>query len=178
MTEQETYGATSEAQEATPPEPSPEGDGDSLQQQLEVARAAHQRAVADYQNLERRSREERAEVSRVALSSVVSGFLPVLDDLDRAVEAAQVAADGAAWVEGVGLVAQKFRQVLEQHGVREVDALGEPFDPMRHESIGAAPGPDGQIVQVLRRGYTLHDRVIRPAMVMIGNGEESPASST
>lgn len=142
-----------------------------LQQQLEAVRAQHQRAVADYQNLERRSREERTEVGRVALASVVTGFLPVLDDLDRAVEVAQQAADGASWSEGVALVAQKFRQVLEQHGVREVEALGQPFDPNQHESVGAAPGPEGEVVAVLRRGFALHERVVRPAMVMVGNGE-------
>lgn len=145
---------------------------DALREELDAARAAQARAMADYANLQRRSREERAEVSRVALSSVVSGFLPVLDDLDRAVEAAESADHGASWIDGLRLVGQKFRQVLEQHGVTELDAQDQAFDPMRHESIGAVPGPDGQVVQVLRRGYALQDRVIRPAMVMVGNGEE------
>lgn len=170
MTEEELTGTAPETDASAEPEATVE----LLQQQLDAARASQQRAMADYQNLVRRSREERAEVSRVALASVVSGFLPVLDDLDRAAEAG----GDESWVEGVRLVGQKFRQVLEQHGVNEVQTDGEVFDPTRHESVGAAPGPEGRVVQVLRRGYALQDRVIRPAMVLVGNGEEAPGAST
>lgn len=173
MTEQ-PVDAAADAEEATPPRDGAP-DIEDLQQQLEAVRAQHQRAVADYQNLQRRSREERAEVGRVALAGVVVNFLPVLDDLDRAVEAAEQAPEGAPWADGVRLVAQKFRQVLEQHGVREVEADGQPFDPTCHESVGIAPGPEGEVVHVIRRGYALQDRVVRPAMVMVGNGDASPS---
>jgi molecular chaperone GrpE len=181
MTEQPVDTAA-DAENSAPPPDGQAGQDDTarieeLQQQLEAARAQHARAVADYQNLERRSREERTEVGRLALAGVVLNFLPVLDDLERAVEAAEQVAEGASWAEGVRLVAQKFRQVLEQHGVREVDALGQPFDPAWHESVGAVPGAEGEVVDVLRRGYAIHDRVVRPAMVMIGNGEDSPAGA-
>lgn len=149
---------------------------DTLRAELEQVRAQYQRAMADYQNLERRSREERQEVGRFAAADAIRSFLPVLDDLDRAIEHATVddaGADEAQWVEGVRLVAQKFRGVLGQHGVQEIDALGHPFDPNQHEAVGSAPGPEGQIVHLLQRGYIMKDRVIRPAMVMVGNGDDS-----
>jgi len=161
----------------------PEGDDapldsvEELRAQLEEAQAGYARARADYANLERRSQEQRFEVGRAALIEAVRGFLPVGDDLMRAVEAAEQDAGDAAWVEGIRLVAQKFKTVLEQHGVEEIHALGQAFDPMKHEAVGAAPGPEGQVVHLLQRGYMLRDRVIRPAMVMVGNGDQG-ASAT
>lgn len=174
----ETDGAPSEAPPsgAPPPEAATDGETDevtALREELEQVRAQHQRAVADYQNLERRSREGRAEAVRLALGGLVAGFLPVMDDLDRALEAEPEDDVARQWVEGVRLVAQKFNQVLQQHGVQEIHALGQPFDPTKHEAVGTAPGPEGQVVQLLRRGYALHDYVVRPAMVMVGSGEDA-----
>jgi len=159
-------------------------DGQDLQQELEQMRAQYARALADYQNLERRSREDRAELHRSALAGVVLSLLPVLDDLQRAIEAADNAAAGAdavgeaSWLDGVRLVAQKFGQTLQQMGLEEIHALGQPFDPNKHEAVGGAPGPDGQVVHLLRRGYTLKGQVVRPAMVMVGNGEAAPGSAS
>lgn len=147
---------------------------DALRAQLEEAQAGYARARADYANLERRSQEQRFEVGRAALGDAVRGFLPILDDLQRALEAAESGGDSGPLVEGVRLVAQKFKSTLEQHGVEEIHALGQPFDPMKHEAVGAAPGPEGTVVHLLQRGYSLRDRVIRPAMVMVGNGEDAP----
>jgi molecular chaperone GrpE len=162
--------AESDAADEVPPT-------EALQAEVEQVRAQYQRAVADYQNLERRSREERQELGRFVVTDVVRSFLPVLDDLDRAVEAASGEADEPAWLEGVRLVAQKFRGVLQHHGVEEIHALGEPFDPNQHEAVGAAAGPEGQVVHLLQRGYVLNERVIRPAMVMVGNGEDAASEA-
>jgi len=170
-------------EDAVDDDATPGGDGggateslsvEALQAELEQARGQYQRAVADYQNLERRSREERQEVGRFATADVIRGFLPVLDDLERAIEAGERENSNAAWLEGVRLVVQKFRGILQHHGVQEIHALGQPFDPNRHEAIGSAAGPDGQVVHLLQRGFMLNDRTIRPAMVMVGNGEDAP----
>ncbi len=150
-------------------------DIDALRAELEETRAQFMRARADYQNLERRSQEERREFGRYQVTSLVLNFLPVLDDLERAVELAGGGDGGEgagdAWLEGVRLVEQKFRGVLEAAGVAEIEALGQPFDPERHEAVTSAPGPEGQVIQVARRGYMLQDRVIRAASVVVGNGE-------
>jgi len=163
-------GETAAAPEATDAPESIE----TLRAELEEAQAQYARARADYANLERRSQEQRFEVGRTALTDAVRGFLPVLDDLQRALEVAETDAGDAAWVEGVRLVANKFQGVLESHGVEEIHALGQTFDPTKHEAVGAAPGPENQVVHLLQRGYMLRDRVIRPAMVMVGNGEGAP----
>ncbi|MCK9487528.1 MAG: nucleotide exchange factor GrpE [Dehalococcoidia bacterium] len=175
MTDHETTPVQPEAETSSSGDVEESGgtpdDLDALRAALEQSRAQHARAVADYQNLERRSRERRAEAVRLAMGSLVADFLPVMDDLDRALEAAPESTEDAQWVEGVRLVAQKFAQVLAQHGVQEIPALGEAFDPAKHEAVSTAPGPEGQVVQLLRRGYTLHDHVVRPAMVLVGTGE-------
>ena len=150
-------------------------DIEVVRAQLEEAQSLYARARADYANLERRSQEQRLEVGRAALTEAVRGFLPVFDDLQRAVEAAEAdTGSPSGMLEGVRLVAQKFKTTLQQHGVEEVSAMGEAFDPTKHEAVGAAPGPEGIVVHVLQRGYTLRDRVIRPAMVMVGNGADAP----
>ncbi|MQC16639.1 MAG: nucleotide exchange factor GrpE [Chloroflexi bacterium] len=149
---------------------------EALRTEVEQVRAQHQRAVADYQNLERRSREERQEVGRYALTDAIRGFLPILDDLERAIDVVERDAGDAAWLEGVRLVVQKFHGVLQQYGVEEIHALGQPFDPNQHEAVGSAAGPDGLVVHLLQRGYVLKDRVVRPAIVMVGNGEDEPGA--
>ena len=151
---------------------------ESLRAELEAARAQQLRAVADYQNLKRRAQEERAEFGRYQLTASVLNFLPVLDDLERAVETPHEDLEGHAWVEGVTLVLQKFRGVLESAGVAEVHALGAAFDPAKHEAVGSAPGPDGTVVRVLRRGYQLNDKMIRPAMVLVGDGDRAPTAES
>lgn len=163
---------------AAPEEPLPAESSDTaapelddLGRELEAARAREARALADYQNLLRRAREERAEVGRVAVADAVSGFLPVIDDLERAVESAPEDVRDHPWAEGVRLVLQGFRRALEQRGVEEIHALHQPFDPNKHEAVGQAPGPENEVVHLVRRGYAVQDRVIRPAMVMVGNGE-------
>lgn len=143
----------------------------ALREELEETKQQFLRARADYQNLQRRSQEERQEFGRYQLTSIVLNFLPVLDDLERAVEAASAQGAEEAWLEGVRLVQQKFKGVLEAAGVQEIHALNQPFDPERHEAVGSAPGPEGQVVHLVQRGYALHDRVIRPAMVMVGSGD-------
>ncbi len=163
---------------ALPEEDAPEARAETLRAELEQARASHLRAVADYQNLQRRALEERAEYGRFQLTASILNFLPVLDDLERAVETPHDDIGDHPWVEGVSLVLQKFRGVLESAGAVEVHALGQAFDPAKHEAVGSAPGPDGTVVRVLRRGYQLHDRVIRAAMVLVGDGDGPPTAES
>ena len=166
----------SPAGDATEPTPTVEETVESLRAELDQARAQHLRAIADYQNLQRRAQEERAEFGRYQLTASLLNFLPVLDDLERAVESPHEDIKAHAWVEGVELVLQKFRSVLESAGVTEILALGGPFDPAKHEAVGSAPGPDGTVVRVLRRGYVLNDKVIRAAMVLVGDGDRAAST--
>lgn len=147
----------------------------ALQSELEDARARYMRAAADYQNLRRRSEEERREYGRYTLAALVINYLPVLDDLDRALGSVHEEIADHQWVEGVRMVERKFRSVLEASGVREIEAEGLAFDPALHEAISYAPGPAGAVIAVVQTGYTLDGKVVRPAQVVVGSG--TPATT-
>jgi len=130
-----------------------------------------QRAAADYQNLKRRMEQERSEVGRLANASLVINLLPLIDDLERALRTVDTNLAGLTWIDGIWLIYRKFQAVLENAGVKEIPAEGLPFDPNVHEAIGEAPGEEGKVVSVVQKGYALGDRVIRPAMVIVGKAD-------
>ncbi|MER3419324.1 MAG: nucleotide exchange factor GrpE [Chloroflexota bacterium] len=128
-----------------------------------------QRAAADFQNYKRRVEEERQRNTLYANLALVLNMLPIYDDLCRALENVDASIAGSAWVEGVRQIARKFQGALEASGVKEIPAEpGMDFDPTRHEAVAQDEGEPGKIVRVLQKGYTMGDRVIRPAMVTVG----------
>ncbi len=130
-----------------------------------------QRTQADFINYKRRSEQEREEIGKFANTRLVLSILSVLDDLERAFDSITPQMSKLDWVEGVRLIDRKLRAALEAQGLSEIKALGEPFDPNLHEAAGHAKGEEGIVTLELQKGYMLHDRVIRPATVMVGNGE-------
>ena len=178
---------TNEHTDGTPPEtdaPEPQAEGstgndvEALSAELADLQGKHLRAVADYQNLRRRSEEERREYARYTLAALVINYLPVLDDLDRALDSVDADIAERQWLEGVRMVERKFRGVLEASGVRGIEADGTAFDPAVHEAISYAPGPEGKVVAVVQPGYTLDGKVVRPAQVVVGNGAGATSNDT
>jgi molecular chaperone GrpE len=173
--------AVAEATEVVSEPPSDEelaaDDPDALVAQMVELRQQHARALADYQNLRRRQAEERRENARLTLKAAVLNYLPVLDDLIRALETVgdHEALVDHPWVDGVRNAQRKFQAVIEASGVQTIEAEGEPFDPQLHQAISYQEGPDGWVVSVLQSGYTIDGMVIRPAMVLVGNGEGAEA---
>jgi molecular chaperone GrpE len=134
--------------------------------------AGWQRAQADFINYKRRSEQERAELAQFANSVLIVSLLPVLDDFERAFGAIPSKLAKMDWVEGIRLVERKLWANLEAQGLTPIKALGEPFDPNLHEAMRQDKGKEGIVIEELQKGYKLHDRVIRPTMVVVGNGEE------
>ncbi len=132
-----------------------------------------QRAQADFINYKRRSEQEREEFNKFANTGLVLSLLPILDDLERALASIPVKAAKLPWVDGIRLIERKFRTSLETQGLTPIKALGEPFDPNLHEAVRQDKGKEGIVIEELQKGYKLHDRVIRPTMVVVGNGEEA-----
>ena len=130
-----------------------------------------QRAQADFINLKRRNEQEKGEIFKIANAELANSILPSLDDLTRALEHIEVPMVEDNWVEGIRLIERKLRASLESQGIREIKALGEKFDPTLHEAATHSQGQEGVVIQELQKGYMLHDRVIRPAMVVVGNGD-------
>ena len=100
-------------------------------------------------------------------------LLPVLDDLERALTSIPDHLAKLSWVDGIRLIERKLRATLESQGLSQIKALGEPFDPNLHEAVMHSKGKEGMVIEELQKGYQLHDRVIRPVMVVVGNEEEA-----
>ena len=132
-----------------------------------------QRTQADFLNYKRRSEQEKAETTKFANSVLMLSLLPVLDDLERALEAVPSELASANWVDGIRLIERKLRSTLEAQGLAEIKVVGEPFDPTLHEAVMQEKGAEGIVARELEKGYTLHGRVIRPTKVAVGSGEET-----
>ncbi len=129
------------------------------------------RAAAEFQNYRRRTEGERSEMLRSANGNLIKELLPVLDDLERALINAPTDAAESKWVEGTRLVERKFRGIMERQGLTPIEALGKPFDPAIHEAVG---GTGTHVTEEYQRGYTLHGRTLRPAMVLVGDPPADP----
>jgi molecular chaperone GrpE len=141
---------------------------------------ALQRERAEFVNFKRRTAEERERELGLAGEDLIRKVLAVADDFDRAIENRPEALAEDGWAEGIAAIDRKLRLLLESEGVRAVDAApGTPFDPRHHEAVVSVPGtgrPEGEIVDEIRRGYKLRDRVIRPSLVAVasaGDGDEA-----
>ncbi len=176
MPEDEQEEGMSPEEEQIMPEPE-EDTGPSvrdLQKELSETRAqaaefkdGWQRSVADFQNYRRRVEAQQAETYQNAVGNIIKRYLPVMDDLERALAARP---EGLAWADGIELIYRKLQSILDSEGLKRIDAEGQMFDPNFHEAIGeehADGAQSGQVIAVVRNGYMLGDKVIRPAMVRV-----------
>jgi len=154
------------------------GQIETLKGELDDARtgsdeylAALQRERAEFQNFRRRTAEERLRDLGLAGEDLIRKVLTVADDFDRAIEARPASIAEDPWFEGIAAIDRKLRQLLESEGVTTIDAAaGKRFDPREHEAIANVPATgraEGEIVEEVRRGYRMRDRVIRPALVAV-----------
>lgn len=157
------------------PEPAPDSALRLAELEGEVLRLRDTllRSAADQQNLQRRHQRERDDLRKYAVSGLVEDLLPALDAFALGLDAASAQADGRAVAEGFRMAVMQLRSILSTHGLAEVNPVGQPFDPSRHESVGQEPSAEvaeGSVLRVARSGWTLHDRVIRPAAVFLSSG--------
>jgi molecular chaperone GrpE len=130
------------------------------------------RAQAELDNVRKRLRKEMDDERRYALMPLVTDLLPVVDNIGRAVAAAEKSADASSLLTGVKLVAQQLEAILARHHTVKIDAQGKPFDPNVHAAIMQQPTDEyapGTVVMVAQEGYQLHDRVVRPAQVIVSS---------
>jgi molecular chaperone GrpE len=159
-------------------------DIETLKSQADAARiqadeylGALQRERAEFLNYKRRTAEERQRDLGLAAEDLIRKVLALADDFDRAIEARPESIAADPWFEGLSAIDRKLRQLLESEGVTAIDAApGTPFDPRDHEAIVNVPGtgrPEGEIVEQVRRGYRLRDRVLRPALVAVAGSPDT-----
>jgi molecular chaperone GrpE len=145
----------------------------SLANELAIANDRALRLQAEMQNLRSRTSREIADERRYAALPVLRDLLPVVDNIDRAIEAAEKAGEAENLLEGFRLVRQQLMTTLSRHQCAPISAEGLPFDPNFHQAILQQPSPDvpaGHVTMVTQAGYKLHDRVVRPAQVIVSSG--------
>jgi molecular chaperone GrpE len=165
---------TTTAPRPEPPEASEAGPSELEQLRSELAATKDRwlRERAELENFKKRLVREKAEALRFANEGLVRDLLPVIDNLHRAVEHGCASREVDPIIEGVELVLRAFTEALERHGVQVVEARGQRFDPSQHEAIGHVESeqPPNTVVDEHQRGYTLHERLLRPALVTVGKG--------
>ncbi|MFN8208324.1 MAG: nucleotide exchange factor GrpE [Bacteroidales bacterium] len=146
--------------------------GTGPEEQIAQWQDKYLRLSADFDNFRKRSMREKSELIRTAGEDILVALLPVVDDFERALKAMETAQDLEAVKQGITLIQGKFKEFLNQRGVKEIDALNQPFDLDFHEAVTKIPAPQedlkGKNVDVLTKGYLLNDKVIRYAKVVIG----------
>ncbi len=167
---------------AQPAEPAPVPPP-GPQEQLAAARgeydelfARYQRLAADFENHKRRTRQDLADRTQYANELLIARLLPLLDNLQRALDHAPAEID-QAFTDGIRLIARQFEDTLGAQGVQPIKAVGEKFDPSLHEAVEKEPSEEheeGTVVAELQRGYRLHDRVLRPTLVKIAEPRQLP----
>jgi molecular chaperone GrpE len=164
---------------------------EALRRELDEARAKEaeyldgwQRARAELSNARKRFQKEQQQSYANAKADLLVRILPIVDDFERAFETLPEDLSDQPWVEGVRLIQQKAKGLLAQEGVEPIDAVGQEFDPFRHQAVTHEPSaevPAGEVIAEMQRGYRMGDRVLRPSMVRVSSGPlpepvEEPAS--
>ena len=155
----------------------------SLREQLEATKAERDanhdrwvRASAEFENYRKRAQREAEQERQYQAFAVLRDILPGLDNLQRAIAAAEASKNVDELVRGVQMVARQFEDVLARYSVKPIDAVGKPFDPNLHEALTQVPSADHPpmtVLQEVERGYTLHDRVLRPSKVIVSTAPPS-----
>ncbi len=134
------------------------------------------RAIADYQNLEKRVNEGRLELANWATFEVIKKLLPVFDHFEKALNGASEDEKTSGWYKGVEMAAKQFMIVLKDEGLEQVSVDGQ-FDPNLHEAIDTRIGKNGQVLEILEKGYTLNGKIVKPAKVVVGIDGDRPEPS-
>jgi len=154
------------------PEPSEE---DKLRAQVAELKDKLLRGQAEWDNSRKRIERTKDEAVRYAGEALLEKLLPVLDNFEMGMQAAKSATDAKAISQGFEMVLAQFQQVLREAGVEPVEAVGQPFDPHRHEALGhqdSEDHPEGHVISQTRKGYKLKDRLLRPASVFVARTPE------
>ena len=148
------------------------GDEKTLQEKYDELNDSYLRLHAEYDNYRKRTLKEKMEIIKTGGEKVLTEMIPLIDDFERALETVQNAEDKKAIVEGLELIYSKFISFINRHGVKEMEAIGEPFDADKFEAITTIPVEDksqkDMVVDCVQKGYILHEKVIRFPKVIVG----------
>jgi len=136
-----------------------------------------QRERADYQNLKKRTEQDKQESLKWSNADLIRSILPAIDDMERAFTMMEPQFKDSTWVEGFRIIQRQLQDALKAHGCTEIDCVGQLFDPNLHEAITYEDGEEGTVISEHRKGYMMKDRVLRASQVAVGKGKqgEGPA---
>lgn len=175
-----------EAAEAEkPPEEAEKVDElEALRQELEKAKAqaaeyleGWQRTQAEFANYKKRNEQERQELLKLANATLIAKLLPIMDDFERAFQTLPRSLARLTWIDGIALIHRRLQAILEAEGLTVIETKGQSFDPLLHEAVSyeeVEGYDDGQIIEEVQKGYKLHDRILRPALVRVARGKPAP----
>lgn len=175
--------ATTPTEPASVPNPAIPGPEELLAAAKKEAAANYDRytrAVADLENFRKRTLREKDELRQFATAGVVEDIIPILDNLGLGLAAARQQTDVKPIVDGIGLVLEQFKSTLGKHGLKEINPQGQAFDPNLHDCISHQPSadiPEEKVSQVVRLGYSLNGRLLRPASVVVSSGPAKAAEA-
>ena len=134
------------------------------------------RLRAEFENFKKRMQKEKADLMKFGNESLLRALLPILDNLDRAIDHGKAAGETSPLLEGVELVQKEFMTILERFGVKPIPAVGEVFDPEKHEAISQQESDleSNRVISTVQNGYFYHDRLLRPAKVVVSQGKAEP----
>ena len=143
-----------------------------LEAQVEKEKKEYLFLMAEFDNFRKRTLKEKSEIIKNAGENVLKGLLPIMDDFERGIKAAENSPEADSVKEGVKLIYNKLQKYLNQNGVKEIDPSDDTFDTEKHEAISVVPVPDedkkGKILDTVEKGYTINDKVLRHAKVVVG----------
>ncbi|WP_093523562.1 nucleotide exchange factor GrpE [Stigmatella erecta] len=158
-----------------------QGESRKLMERLKADHERSLRASADLENYKKRAQKEKEEVQKFGVEKLLKDILPVMDNLDRAMDAAAKTPDFISFQKGVAMTRKSFEDTLGRHGVKAFSAQGQAFDPRLHEAMSQAETaevPAGHVAYEVLRGYHLNERLIRPAMVVVARAPAPPPEPT
>lgn len=169
---EEVQPEETEGPEKQPEEDPREKEIAELKAQVEKEKKEYLFLMAEFDNFRKRTLKEKSEIIKNAGEKVFKGILPIVDDMERGLKAAEESDDAKSMKEGLQLIYNKLRKYMEQNGVKEISPDDKEFDTERHEAISAVPVPDeaqkGKILDTVEKGYTINDKVLRHAKVVVG----------
>lgn len=160
------------AEEVADVEVSSENEIEKLKEEVAKEKKEYLFLMAEFDNFRKRTLKEKSELIKNAAESAFKGLLPIVDDFERALKASETTEDANALKEGMELIYKKLKKYMEQNGVKEMDPDDKDFDADKHEAISVVPVPDesqkGKILDTVEKGYTINDKVLRHAKVVVG----------
>jgi len=156
--------------------PKASGESTAKEEELKALNDKYLRLAAEFDNYKRLAQRDQRDQIRFGNEQLLKELLPVVDNLERAIKAAKGSSSTDGLVQGVDLTLKQLQSVLGKFGVQSIPTMGQPFDPSGHQAVATVPSaqiPDQHVVEEFQRGYRLHDRILRPAMVTVSSGADA-----